>query len=434
MKTLVKNGTILTMETTAPELVQGDIGIDGDTIAFVGEGPSGFSADREIDAAGCIVMPGLINAHTHIAMSLMRHYADDLPFWTWLFDRILPVEENLTDAHVYNGSMLSLVEMIRSGVTCFADMYSNMDAVAEACLQAGLRAKLTRGLMFNGPEDLFKLDEGRRFHGDWNGAGEGRIQVDVGPHAIYTCPPEYLEKVVQLAEELDCRIHIHLSESRKEVADSIEAHGKTPIAHAADHRLFSRKTYAAHCVHATDEDIQILKHHDVAVINNPASNLKLGNGFAPVVELLEAGVTVGLGTDGSASNNNLNMFEEINLAALINKGSTEDPTVVSAYTALQMATINGARALGIDGITGSLRAGKKADLILIDTEAAHFYPRHSVTAGLVYAAQSSDVKTVICNGEPVMQDHVIPHLDEAEVYRKAQESAAAITGNTHFMS
>ena len=432
MKTVLKNGTILTMETAQPELVHGDIGIDGDTIAFIGQRPAGFQADREIDAAGAIVMPGLVNPHTHIAMSLMRHYADDLPFWTWLFERIIPVEDKLTDEHVYNGSMLSLVELIRSGVTTFADMYSNMDAVAQATLQSGLRANLTRGLVFGGPEDLVKLDEARKFYHDWNGKGNGRIQVDVGPHSVYMIPPEYMPKVVALARELDTCIHVHLSESRKEVSDSMNSHGKTPIAYARDQGLFECKTYGAHCVHISDEDIQILQENGVSAINNPTSNLKLGNGFAPVAKLLEAGVNVGLATDGSASNNNLNMFEEIHLAALVNKGVTEDPTAVSAYTALQMATINGARALGLEESTGSLKVGKKADIIVIDIEAPHFYPRHSVSAGLVYAAQSSDVKTVLCNGEIVMQDRELTQLDEQTIYRKAEESAAALTGNESF--
>lgn len=432
MKTVLKNGTILTMETVEPELIRGDIGIDGETIVFIGERPADFRADREIDAQGGIVMPGLVDAHTHIAMSLMRHYADDLPFWTWLFERIIPVEDNLTDEHVYNGSMLSLVELIRSGVTTFADMYSNMDAVAQAALESGLRANLTRGLVFGGAEDLVKLDEGRKFYHDWNGKGEGRIRVDVGPHSVYMIPPEYMPKVVELARELDTRIHVHLSESRKEVSDSMKNYGKTPIAYARDHGLFECKTYAAHCVHITDGDIRIVREHGVSVINNPTSNLKLGNGFAPVTKLLEAGVNVGLGTDGSASNNNLNMFEEINLAALVNKGLTEDPTTVSAYTALQMATINGARALGLESITGSLKIGKQADIIVIDVEAPHFYPRHSVTAGLVYAAQSSDVKTVICNGQLVMQNRKLTRLDEQAIYRNAEESAAALTGNKRF--
>ncbi len=427
MKTLLRSGTVLTMETQNPDLLPADIGIEGDHIVFIGEAPPDFFPDREIDASDCVVMPGLINAHTHISMSLMRHYADDLPFWNWLFERILPVEEHLTAEDAYNGAMLSLVEMIRSGITCFADMYFFMDRVAEATLRSGLRANLSQGLAFNGPEDLVKLEQSRGFFEKWNGGGGGRLRVDIGPHAIYTCPPEYLEKTALLSEELGNRIHIHLSESRKELEDCMAEHGKSPIAHARDLGLLNRKTYAAHCVHISDDDIQILKDHDTAVINNPGSNMKLGNGFAPISRLLAAGVNVGLGTDGSASNNNLNMFEEMHLAAMINKGVEEDPTVVSAGTVLRMVTINGARALGIDGITGSLSPGKKADLILIDMNAPQFYPRHNVQAALVYAAQASVVKTVIGKGGLLMEDHRLTGLDEREIFLKAQESASRIT-------
>lgn len=428
MKILLRNGIILTMEGTEPEIFRGDLGIDGDIISFVGALPPDFRADREIDADGSLVMPGLVNAHTHISMSLMRHYADDLPFWNWLFERILPVEEKLTPREAYDGAMLSLVEMIRGGTTSFADMYFFMDQVAEATLKSGLRAKLARGLAFEGPADLFKLEESRSFFSEWNGRGDGRILVDLGPHAIYTCPPEYLEKTALLASELGTGIHIHLSETRKEVEDSLAQHGKSPVAHLRDLGLLDRKTYAAHCVHLEDGDIDILKDHGTAVINNPSSNLKLGNGFAPVTGLLDAGVTVGLGTDGAASNNNLNMFEEMHLAALINKGLEEDPTALSAYTALQMATVNGARALGLGDSTGSLKVGKKADIILVDLEAAHLSPLSGPAAAMVYAAQASDVKTVICGGRVLMEDRRLTELDEGEIIARARESASRITG------
>lgn len=433
MKTILRNGTILTMEGLEPELLLGDIGIDGQDIAFIGQEPDGFNTDSEIDASGCIVMPGLVNAHTHLAMSLMRHYADDLPFWTWLFERIVPIEAKLDDQLVYDGSMLSLAELVRGGVTCFADMYFNMNAVAEATVRSGLRAKLTRGLVFDGPGDLVKLEQSRQLHHDWHGRGSGLISVDIGPHAVYTCAPEYLEKCIRLSEELDTSIHMHLSESRKEVDDCRKLYGKSPVAHVNDIGLFTRHTYAAHCVHLDDDDIGLLKDKGVGVVNNPTSNLKLGNGFSPVARLLESGVKLGLGTDGAASNNNLNMFEEMNLAALVNKGLAEDPTVVSAYTALRMATIGGAQALGLDESIGSLRVGKKADIILIDTSAPHFYPRSSATAALVYAAQASDIKTVICNGELLLKDRMLIKVDEHEVCLKAQESAARLTGNTSFL-
>nr|HPG87407.1 amidohydrolase [Spirochaetales bacterium] len=331
-----------------------------------------------------------------------------------------------------DGSTLSLAEMIRGGVTCFADMYFFMDEVARATERAGLRARLSRGLAFNAPGDEAKLDESRAFHAAWNGAAGGRILVDVAPHAVYTCPPAFIERASDLASELGCMIHVHLSESRKEVADCLAAYGKSPVAHVRDLGLFRNRTYAAHCVHVDDADIATLAEGGVAVVNNPSSNLKLGNGFAPVGRMLAAGVNVALGTDGQASNNNLNMFEEMHVAALVNKGLEEDPTALSAYTTLRMATIGGARALGLDEEIGSLRVGKKADLIILDASAPHFYPRNSVTAALVYAAQGQDVRTVFCDGEPLMLDGAMTTIDEAEACAKAQESASAMTGGAGF--
>ncbi len=433
MKTIIEGGTILPMDGDAPRLVMGDIGLDGSRIAFVGERPAGFVADRRVDASGCIVMPGIVNAHTHIAMSLFRHYADDLPFWDWLFGRIVPAERKLTAGFVYDGSLLSAVEMIRGGVTCFADMYFEMDAVARATERAGLRARLTRGLAFDGPKDLYKLDETRDFHAAWNGKAGGRISVDVGPHAVYTCAPEYLERSARVALDLGSRLHLHLSESRKEVADCLAAYGKSPVALARDSGAFEPPAYAAHCVHVSEADIAIMKERGVAALHNPGSNMKLANGFAPVRAMLEAGLVVALGTDGSASNNNLDMFEEMNLAAFAAKGSTEDPTAVTAYQALRMATIDGARALGLEADIGSLEAGKKADLILVDAGAPHFYPRNSACAALVYAAQAADVKTVFCDGALLMEDRCLVHLDQAEICAKAQESARALTGSEGFV-
>ncbi|PID55518.1 N-ethylammeline chlorohydrolase [candidate division KSB3 bacterium] len=420
MNILLNKGHILTMEGDSPQVIQGCVGIRDDKIVFAGTAPEDFKADRIIDASDSLIMPGLVNAHTHISMSLFRHYADDLDFWDWLFGRILPVEEKLTAEDAYWGAMLGLCEMIRGGITCFADMYMFMDRVASAAETSGIRARLSRGLTFSGPEDLAKLDQVREVHKNWHGRGQGRIAIDIAPHAIYTCPPEYLEKCTALSRELDTCIHIHLSESRKEVADCYEQYGKSPVALLRDIGLFSRKTYAAHCVHLSDEDMDILKEYKVGVMNNPCSNMKLGNGFAPVRRLLEKGVTVALGSDGPASNNNLSIFEEMNLAALVNKGVEENSTVVSAYTALKMATIDGAKVLGLDHITGSIKEGKKADLIMIDLNVPHFFPRNNLVAGLVYAGQGSDVKTLICNGKIIMEDRKILTLDEKEIFREAE--------------
>ncbi len=423
MKIVLKNGTILTMATSEPEIIQGDLGIEDDRIVYVGAAPGSFIPDRVLDASERIVMPGLINAHTHIAMSLMRHYADDLPFWEWLNDRILPLEENLTPDDVHVGALLSIAEMIRSGTTTFSDMYFFMDGVAAAVLESGMRANIARGLVFNEASDLKKLDIGIKLFRDWHGKADGRIHVDLAPHAPYTCPPEYLKRVQKSAEEMGAHIHTHLSESRKEIETIYSLYNVSPVAYMAQQGIFEQKTSAAHCVYVSFDDIRILADYDVSVVNNPGSNFKLGNGFAPVPRFLNAGVNVALGTDGAASNNNVNMFEEVHLAALVNKAVSEDPTAVPAYTALEMATINGARALGREDETGSLEAGKKADILLLDRMKPHLYPEMNHVSALVYAAESADVDTVICNGRILMENRILRTLDEGSILKQAEKTA-----------
>ncbi|MDC7235252.1 MAG: amidohydrolase [Spirochaetales bacterium] len=428
MNILLTGGQILTMAGEEAEVLSTDLGIVNDRIAFIGSPPSDFRADKTVDASDTLLMPGLINAHTHVSMSLLRSYADDLPFWDWLFGRIMPVEEKIESDDAYYGAQLSILEMIRSGTTTFADMYFFMDRVAQAVEESGIRANLSRGVTFmQGDKDLDKLTEAEEFYNNWNGKADGRIRVDIAPHAPYTCPPTYLKKCSELALKLNCNIHIHLSESRKEVEDSLSEHGQSPIAHVDGLGLFESRTYGAHCVHVSDKDIALMAAKGVTAVNNPTSNLKLANGFAPVKKLLDAGVNVALGTDGPGCNNNTNMFEEINLAGLINKGITEDPTVIPAYKALQMATVNGARALGLEDETGTLETGKKADLILIDLNKAHFIPRYNLVSSMVYAAQGSDVKTVICNGRILMEDYRVLTLDEQTILKNAAASASRMT-------
>ncbi|MGB3366827.1 MAG: amidohydrolase [Acidaminobacteraceae bacterium] len=427
MNILIRDTNILTMESE--EIIKGNIGIVDSEIAFCGVTPYEFIPDEVIDGQGTITMPGLINAHTHAAMSLMRNYADDLPFWPWLTEKIWPIEEKLTGDHVYHGTMLSIVEMIRSGITTFADMYMFMDEVAKAVEITGIRANLSRGIAGSASDikSLAKLKESEEFFNKYNNSSDGRIKVDLGPHAPYTCDKEYLLHVIELAKKLDARLHIHLSESKKEVEDSYKAHGMSPIQYMNELGLFECKTMAAHCVHIDDKDIAILKEKNVSVLNNPGSNMKLANGFSPVSKLLDSGVNVALGTDGSASNNNLNMFEEMNYASLVNKATTFEPTAVPAFKALQMATINGAIALGIDDKVGTITAGKKADLIMIDIEKAHFYPKYNLISSLVYSAQASDVMNVIINGKVIMQDYKITTVNEKEILINSDKYAKNLT-------
>ncbi len=426
MKILIKNGNILTMEQE--EVLFGDVGIVDDIITFIGKDEF-FQADYVIDAHECMVMPGLVNAHTHSSMTLFRNYADDLLFWDWLEGRILPIEDKLVGADVKIGAKLAIAEMIRSGITTFADMYMFMDDVAQAVAETGIRAHLSRGLTGTDDASREKIGEAKSFYHRWHGTQHDLIRVDFAPHAPYTCDDAFIGYIMEAASGLDTRIHIHLSESRDEVQRSLEQHGATPIAHMRDLGLFDFPTYAAHCVHITDADIQILKENHVSVVNNPGSNLKIANGFAPIKKLFVAGVNVSVATDGAASNNNLNMFEEMALAALINKGVEEDAVVVPAYQALQMGTVNGAMALGREAQIGTLRVGKKADIILVDMHKPHFYPQYNLVSSLVYSAQAGDVKTVLCNGQLLMENYQLTTIDEEKTMREANQAAKRLVGS-----
>lgn len=425
MNILIKNATVLTMSEEDKLMENTNITIEKGKIKSIGSVPEDFVDEKVIDGTNKLVMPGLVNAHTHIAMSLFRNFADDLPFWTWLQDRIIPREEKLIPEHVYWGSMLSIAEMIRFGVTSFADMYFFMDEVAKAVEETGIRASLSIGLSDSGNQEQ-KIKAVKEFYDNWHGKANGRITVMAGPHAPYSCGPSFLSKVIDMASEKKMGIHIHLSESKKEIEDSYELRGKSPIKHVYDLGLLDLPTLAAHCVHLSDEDIDILAEKKVSVANNPGSNLKLGNGFARIEDMLKKGINVGLGTDGSASNNNLNMFEEINLAALINKGYTGDTTSIPAGTAVKMATINGAKALGIDEEVGTIEVGKRADIIMLDLNKPHFYPRYNLVASLAYSAQGSDVETVIVDGKVLMENYELKTIDLEKVMFNAEKSAKAL--------
>ena len=400
-----------------------NIYIEDTRIAYIGEIIEGKKVDRIIDGKNKVAMPGLINAHTHIGMSLLRNYADDLPLHEWLTQKIWPVEANLTAEDIYWGSLLSMVEMIQFGTTTFCDMYFFMDEVGKGLKESGMRGVLTRGLIEEAGKEREKLNDTRNLYINWHNKGDGRIKVMVAPHAPYTCSPTYLAQIMDLAKELNTGIHIHLSETKKEVEDSFEIYGKSPIRHVYDLGLFKIPTVAAHCVHVDDEDIEILKDNNVNPVNNPGSNLKLASGFAPIDKMLKKGVNVALGTDGSSSNNNLNMFEEINLAAIVNKAVNMDAISVPAIDALKMATINGAKALLWDNEIGSIEVDKKADIILIDMDKPHFYPLHNVVSSLAYSVQGSDVDTVIVDGNILMENREIKTLDVERIMFNAERSA-----------
>lgn len=428
MNILIKNATLLSMGDKEEPVENVEVAIEKDKIKYIGEVPEDFYAEKVIDARESLVMPGLIDGHTHIAMSLFRNYADDLPLMEWLKTRIWPLEEKLTAQDVYWGSMLGVAELIRSGVTCFSDMYFFMEETAKAVEEAGIRAVLARGLVGGDNDDGRRFEETRKLYKSWHNGAGGRLKFMVGPHAPYTCSPGYLRKVVELARELNVGIHIHIAESADEVEESLKNYGKSPVRHIYDLGLFDIPTVAAHCVHLSDEDIEILAENKVSVVNNPTSNLKLASGFAPVEKMIKKGINVALGTDGPSSNNNLNMFEEINLAAIINKSVNHDATSIPAITAIKMATVNGAKALGLEREIASIEVGKKADLIIIDTQKPHFYPRHNIISAVAYSAQASDVKTVIVDGKIVMEDYEIKTIDTERIMFETEKAAKDLMG------
>ena len=423
MSILIKDINIIPIDGVHNTIENSNIYIKEDKIIHIGKLREDINASRVIDGKNKLAMPGLVNAHTHLGMSLLRNYADDLPLHDWLTKKIWPIEDKLNGEDIYWGSLLSMVEMIQSGTTSFCDMYFFMEEVGRGLEESGMRGVLTRGLIEEPADPNRKLNETRDLFNEFHNKAEGRIKVMVAPHAPYTCSSEFLVKTAELAKELNTGIHIHLSETRKEVEDSYKEHGKSPIKHVYDLGLLDLHTIAAHCVHVGDEDIQLMVEKGVYPVNNPTSNFKLASGFAPIDKMLKAGLSVALGTDGSSSNNNLNMFEEIHLAAIINKAVNEDAISVPAHRALEMGTINGAKALAWDKEIGSLEVGKKADLILIDIDKPHFFPRHNQISAMAYSAQGSDVDTVIVNGKIIMEKRIICTLDVEKIKFMTEKSA-----------
>jgi len=418
MKYVFKNAMVLSMNNTE-KLESCDVLVENDVISAIGSlNNEQINNARIIDASGKLLMPGLINAHCHVPMTLLRNYADDMNLQTWLFDHIFPVEARLQGDDIYYGSLLGIMEMISSGTTCFIDMYDHMNDMARAVEESGIRAQLSRGMMNtgNGPDfsDDVRLNEGIDFYKRWNGAANGRITGAFAPHAIYTCSPEYIRAIVETAQKYDAPIHVHLDETLVEHEDCLKKYGKTPTKHLFDLGVFEQKTVAAHCVWVTEDDISILADKKVTITHNPTSNLKLASGIAPVPKALSRGVNVALGTDGASSNNNLNMFEEIHLAALIHKGVNRDPLLINAMESLKMATVNGAKALGMDNL-GVIKEGAKADIILIDIDKPHLMPVHNIVSALAYSVQASDVCLTMVDGAILYENGEFKTIDKEKV-------------------
>ncbi|EOS57549.1 amidohydrolase [Paenibacillus barengoltzii] len=420
-KWLIKNGTFAVLDAERP-VVDGYMLVEGDTISYIGEErPEGVEGAETLDGKGLLFLPGLINTHGHAAMSLLRGYGDDMVLQTWLQEKMWPMEAKFTAADVYAGTALSVLEMLKGGTTTFLDMYDHMDEVANVVEESGIRAVLMRGAIgLCSPEEQDqKLKEAIAFAQNWHGKAEGRITTMMSPHAPYTCPPAFIEKFVQAAHDLDLPMHTHMSETRAEVEQNVNDYGVRPVEHLLKLGMFSRPTLLAHAVHLTDEEIDILASHGVTISHNPGSNLKLASGVARVPELLKKGVVVSLGTDGPASNNNLDMLEEIRLAALIHKGVSGDPTAVPALEALKMGTEYGAKSVFLQN-TGKLAAGMKADIIALNTEQAHFLPRTDYISHTVYSAGAKDVEHVWVNGKQVVKHGACLTLDEERIRYEAQ--------------
>lgn len=434
MKVLIKGIQMLRMIGEEEGIIEGDIAIDGSIIAAVGCVSQEFEkqADRIIDGSGLLAIPGLINAHTHTPMSLLRNYGSDLELMDWLNQKIFPAEDRMDEESAYYGALLSIGEMIRSGCTAFADMYMFEEQIVKAALSSGVRANVSKGLVGDGESEdsLSRLERNKWLYDQYNGEGDGRIKVDFGPHAPYTCGDALFVKVAEAAAQRPgAGIHVHLSETRGEVENSIRQFGMTPTARLEKLGLFdSARVIAAHCVHLCREDLEFLSSHNVTAVHNPSSNLKLASGFAPVGTLLEHGIPVALGTDGSSSNNNQNVCEELHLAAVLAKAAAQDAKILPAYQAMELATTNGAKALGREDQIGSIEVGKQADLALINIRQLHWTPHTDLTAALVYSMCGSDVDTVICDGKLLMENKRLLTIDEEKVMAEVEARVKKVLG------
>jgi len=420
---LVSGGQVLLPDLSVE---RADVLVDQDTgkIVTVGDAVGG---DDELDASGSLVIPGLVNAHTHVAMTLLRGYADDKQLDAWLQEDIWPVEAELTPDDVRAGAELGLIEMIKSGTTALNDMYFFMPEVAKAVEAAGTRARLGYGAITIGNDDEAareELQESLAFAREYDGAADGRIRTAFMPHSLTTVGEKYYREFVPEAREAGVPVHLHANETTDEVDPIVDEHGQYPLEYAADMGLLDSEDYLAHGVHLDDSEIELLADRGAGVVHCPASNMKLASGMAPVQDLLDAGVPVGLGTDGAASNNDLDMFDEMRDAAMLGKLAADDASAVDAESVVEMATRGSAELLGFD--SGRIESGANADLAVIDLDAPHLTPAHDLVSHLVYAARGSDVRHTVADGQVLMRDREVTVFDEVAVRERASERAQAL--------
>ncbi|MBN1548345.1 MAG: amidohydrolase [Syntrophaceae bacterium] len=435
---LIEGGTLLTMSENLSVIENPAIGIKEGKIAFVSQrrdtpGSDAYNAKTVLNASGSIIMPGLINTHTHLPMVCFRGLADDLPLMEWLHNHIFPAEARFVNRNmVYAGSMLAMAEMILSGTTTFCDAYFYESSVARAAVDSGMRAVVSQGFIDlpqqNDPAKIVDIAE--TFIKKWQEKSP-LIVPSLACHSLYTCSPETLTCIKDVARKNRALYNIHVSETKDEVAIVNERFGKKPLQYLRDMDILDDLTLAVHCIWLDDDEMEMLRKSNAKVSHNPESNMKLAAGCAPVPRMIRKGIVVGLGTDGCASNNDQDMFREMGTAAKIHKVIQMDPTVMDAKTVVRMATISGAKALGIDNQTGSIEPGKHADIIIVDTKKPHLTPLYNCYSQLVYAASGSDVKTTIIGGNIVMHERKLLRVDLPSIMREVRLIAKSIAGNFH---
>ncbi|MFW5998292.1 MAG: amidohydrolase [bacterium] len=431
---LIKNiKEIYTMNESNFKIEEGYIIIKENIIQEIGETPvpkkekmNNIHFDKIINGENTVALPGLINTHTHSAMTLLRGFADDLPLKNWLEEKIWPVEAKLSPEDIYWGSLLAIIEMIKSGTTTFADMYFKMDQIGQAVKKSRIRAVLSQGLI-EANDGKEGLKNAVTFCKKWNNKANKRITTMLAPHAPYTCSPEYLEDIYEISRNLDLPINIHIAETKNEIKTIQNKYNLRPLELLEKVKLLERPIIGAHCVHLNENDIELLKNNKVGVAYNPNSNMKLGSGIAPVNLMLKKGIKVGIGTDGTASNNNLDLIEEAKIGSYLQKANNLDPTLLDVKTMSKMLTINGARILHLENL-GKLQPGFLADLILIDIKKdSVFYPHHNNLSNILYAANGNSVKTVLINGNVVMENKKITTINEQKVYREVERIGNNLT-------
>ena len=415
MSVIIENCSILKMTSEKEIIKNGYIKINNDKIEEIGEGvPQIQNGDEVIDGRGTVAMPGFINTHTHSSMTLLRGYGEGLPLMRWLNEKVWPFEAKLTPDDIYVGAKLAALEMIKSGTTCFLDMYYFEDRICEAIGESGIRGVICTPVIGNDWEARMKRFSS--LYSRYNNSFEGRIKTMLAPHAPYTCSKTALNESSKMALSLGCGIHIHIAETEDEINNIKNNYGCTPVQFVEDAGIFDCDgVVAAHCVHMNNDDMNILKKYNVSVAHCPQSNMKLASGISPIWDMINMGINVSLGTDSVSSNNNLDMIEEMQSASYLQKLSTKDATALPAYKCLEMATVSGAKALRMNSDIGTLTEGMKADIILIDIHKPSMVPLYDIYSNIVYSGSGRDVKTVIVNGRVLMKDYKVLVMDEESI-------------------